>query len=192
MTARSLRGVRAHRGFTAVELVIAVSIGAVLAMVAGAMTKTASDASNAAFHRNGLVMRANAIADRISTELRSAGIEGEDENGNGHLEPEEDSNLNGVLDSAWSLPSGATADTLTFNRVEQGDRWSPPVTYFVQNNTLLRSELGKTDRMLTHDVLTLQVARNDRHVTLTLTLGISDRRGNRWSESIRRDVYVRN
>jgi len=183
---------RRSRGVSAVELTFAVTIGGVVLFAAGVMTKSAGDASNAAFHRNGLLMRSNRVMDRLMSEIQMSGFTAEDENGNGALDAGEDSNLNGVLDSAWSLPNGASASFITFNRVENRYYWSAPVTYRVQANTLFRTMLGETEKLICRDVQDFTVTRAGDKVTVRLTLQDADQRKRAWSEVIERRVYVRN
>jgi len=65
-------------------------------------------------------MRLNDAMERITTDLRMAGIWGEDRNRDGEFDPEEDLNGNGVLDSDWSFPKTTTTkiepmDSISFN-----------------------------------------------------------------------------
>jgi hypothetical protein len=190
---RSLRRRLGRRlGISAVEIAVGATLGGSMLFAAGMMTKSAGDASNAAFHRNGLMMRSNRVMDRLCSELQMAGFHGEDENRDGLLEPGEDSNLNGVLDSAWSLPDGATANFVTFNRVENRYYWSSPITYTVRDNTLFRTEEGEDEKLICRDVSSFSVQRQGDEVIVRLTLQDMDRTKRQWSETIERRVYVRN
>lgn len=179
-------------GVSAVEIAVGATLGGTMLFAAGVMTKSAGDASNAAFHRNGLMMRSNRVMDRLCGELQMSGFRGEDENGNGVLDPGEDSNLNGVLDAAWSLPDGTSAQFITFNRVENRYYWSAPVTYNVTDHTLFRTMLGENEKLICRDVESFTVSRTGDQVTVRLTLKDHDQRKRAWSETIERRIYVRN
>ena len=194
MSARSLcaRSNRRRRGVSAVEIAISSTVAGIILLAAGMMTKTAGEASNAAFHRNGLMMRSNRVMDRLATELQVSGFLAEDANGNGTLDVGEDSNLNGVLDADWSLPEGQSATFITFNRVENRYSWSAPVTYRVQDGTLLRQEFGGTEKLICRDVASFQITRSAGRVSLRLELRDTDNSKRGWREVIERRVYVRN
>lgn len=105
-----------RRGFTILELSVA---AAILAIIFGSLASAL--VTDGPTHRvltapvNPL-MRGHKVIEHIAGELRMAGEWGEDRDHDGEFDPSEDTNLNGVLDADWSLPDGATANTLTFNR----------------------------------------------------------------------------
>ena len=69
---------------------------------------------------------------------------------------------------------------------------SPPVTYEVIGNTLLRTTLGETEHLIYGDVQDFELARAGDRVTVRLTLRDADQRSRPWTDVIQREIYVRN
>lgn len=140
---------RNERGFTILEVVISATIFALI--LAGVSTAIGRDAetNRVIVGQLGPEMKARAAIERIVSELRMAGLWGEDKNHDGILDPGEDSNGNGILDANWSLADGTTdAHSLTFNkRMDETDNtgriiasgiYSRAITYSLSGDRLLR------------------------------------------------------
>ena len=106
-----------RRGFTLVETLISlVLFGIVLGTVASGLARD-SNAQDVIMANVGPETKARALLHRISQELRSSSVWGEDLNHNASktLDVGEDLNGNGVLDADWNLPDGYTTTDLSFN-----------------------------------------------------------------------------
>lgn len=106
-----------QRGVTLVEVVIAATIFVILLGAAAVAVARDHETYRALTTQVGREIPARHALERIATELRMAGEWAEDKDHDGELDDGEDSNENGVLDSAWDLPDGASnQDHLHFNR----------------------------------------------------------------------------
>ena len=105
-----------QRGFTVLEMVIATSIFLVLLGTAVVAISVDTRAGRVLVAQVSPEIAARTAMERMTTELRMAGIRGEDRNGDGVLQDSEDLNENGEMDSDWNLEDGKSQDTLTFNR----------------------------------------------------------------------------
>jgi len=135
-------------GFTIVEMVIGAAIFVVFFGVAVAGVIGDQRAERVLTAQLGPEMRARQALERLSAELRMAGVRGEDRNDNGVLDDGEDVNANGRLDADWDLDDGVVDQPeLTFNRridLPAGDGaaasgvYSSPVRYFLEGGSLIR------------------------------------------------------
>jgi type II secretory pathway component PulJ len=137
-----------ERGFTIVEMVLGAAIFLMIFGAAVVALLNDSRAERVLTAQLGPEMRARHALERLSAELRMAGVRGEDRNDNGRLDDGEDVNANGRLDADWSLDDGAAEqDELTFNRrIDLVDEdgaasgvYSSPVRYFLENGALVRA-----------------------------------------------------
>ena len=136
------------RGFTIVEMVLGASIFIVIFGAAVVALLNDRRAERVLTAQLGPEMRARQALERLSAELRMAGVRGEDRNDNGELDEGEDVNANGRLDADWSLPEGAVDQPeLTFNRridlpadegIATSGVYSSPVRYFLEGESLIR------------------------------------------------------
>lgn len=138
-----------QRGFTIVELVIASTI--LLAVFGAAVVALLGDsrAERVITAQLGPEMRARSALERLASELRMAGLRGEDRNDNGALDDGEDVNGNGRLDADWNLEDGVQGQAqLEFNRRidvvdEDGEAasgvYSSPVRYSLDGRNLVRT-----------------------------------------------------
>jgi type II secretory pathway component PulJ len=183
---------RRRDGFGLLDGVVAAALGTVVLAGAVALTSGVGDVSAGSQRRGALAARVAEVTDRIVRELQVAGLRGEDVNGNGVADPGEDTNRNGRLDADWDLQDGSAAAALTFNMLD-ARTWTfgPPVTYRVEAGVLLRVQDGAAVEVA-RGVEAFQVARDATVVTVSLTLGGRDSRGERWTEQAERRVHVRN
>ena len=181
---------RAARGFTLVEVAIATAIASGLLLVGSVMAVTMREAGTASLRRTAMADQAASATDRMARELQIAGFAGEDENGNGVLDPGEDANVNGRLDADWDLPDGATANGVTFN-VSRGWDWSGPIAFRVVDGVLRREEAGAVLE-LARGVQELSITRAGRGVRIRIVLGGTDGAGEVWTDFAERNVHVRN
>jgi len=139
-----------QRGFSLLEVSIAAaSFVAVMGTVAASIvidTRT----HDAIVKQLGPEMKLSVALHRMVTEIRMAGVWGEDKNHNGALDDGEDINANGVLDADWSLADNASASSLTFN-IRQDDIshdgtilatgiYSTKVTWALEGGRLVRKQ----------------------------------------------------
>ena len=139
---------QAQRGFTVLEMVIATSIFLVLLGTAVVAIAVDTRAGRVLVAQVSPEIAARTALERMTTELRMAGIRGEDRNGDGILQDSEDLNENGEMDSDWNLEDGKSQDTLTFNRrieiqYEEDDEvfqseYSRAVTFKLVDERLIR------------------------------------------------------
>lgn len=105
------------RAFTLLELALA---GAILALLLGlAATAVSGDQglARSAVAPVAAELRAQNSIERIAAELRMASPWAEDQDHDGVLDTDEDTNGNGRLDSDWDLPDGEMRqESLSFNR----------------------------------------------------------------------------
>ena len=143
------------RGFSLLEVSVSLAFFAVVAGTAATSLLQDNQAQRAVNAQVGPSMRLRSTINRISVDLRMAGIWGEDSNHDGLLDPREDLNGNGVLDADWSLPDGATSDELSFNsRADLHDEdgtliatgiYSPKVRYLLVNDRVIRERTRYDD-----------------------------------------------
>jgi len=142
------------RGFSLLELTISLSgFAVVFGLIATGMLQD-TQTHRALVAQSVPQMRLNDAMERITNDLRMAGIWGEDRNRDGEFTPEEDLNGNGVFDSDWSFhktTSGAIEpmDSISFNvRRDEVDPdtgmivavgvYSTRVTYRLEDRNLIR------------------------------------------------------
>lgn len=201
-----------ERGFTIVEMVLGSAI--FLAIFAAATMALIGDtrAERVLTAQIGPEMRARDALERLASELRMAGLRGEDRNDNGELDDGEDVNANGRLDADWSLEDGATDQPeLTFNRRidlenhEEGTCvsgvYSSPVRYMLDEECLVRfwtrtdPETGET-RQVRHVVASgitaLRFAREGTLVTVALDLRLPPRVYKTEQRTIATTIWLRN
>ncbi len=180
-----------ERGLTVVEIVIATAIAAGIMLLGVQLASGTSDAATASHRRTTVSARVAEAADQLVRDLQVSGLAGEDRNGNSTLDVDEDTNNNGRLDADWSLASGGTAASITFNKVERRWVWTSPITYSIQSGTLVRTQDGQT-REICREVTSFSVTRSGDRVDISLTSSGTDGNGELWSETADRRVYVRN
>ena len=178
-------------GVSAVEVVVASAIGAIVLTGAAMLLRTSFRDSNAAWVRDSLAIRCADAADQVVRELQIGTLSGEDTNRNRVLNTGEDVNRNGRLDSDWSLPDGTAATSITFNSLQDGWMWSEGITYSVKDGVLLRRDRG-VNREICRNVALFKVTRSGTMVDVDLSLSLRDRNGTVWSETARRRAHVRN
>jgi type II secretory pathway component PulJ len=108
------------RGFSLLELTISLAGFAIVFGVIAAGMLQDTQTHRALVSQSVPQMRLNDALERITTDLRMAGIWGEDRNRDGDFNAGEDLNGNGVLDSDWSFPKTTAAaiepmDSIAFN-----------------------------------------------------------------------------
>lgn len=137
------------RGFTLVELAVA---GAIFALLLGLVAKAIlgdRGLARSAVAPVAAELRAQSAMERIAAELRMASPWGEDQDHDGVLDTDEDTNGNGRLDADWDLPDGEMRQkTLSFNRrIDERDVYgnvlssgiySRRVTYRHEGDSLVR------------------------------------------------------
>lgn len=175
------------RGFTMVEVLIAGGIFCLLMATVGSALLVDTQTQRVLVAQMGTEQKARTAIERITTEIRMAGVWGEDLNQNGALDPGEDLNGDGEFDADWNLEDGAVprAD-LTFNRrVDEVDDlgqtvasgvYSARVTYKLAEDRLIRESIhlspdgSRTVRSaeLAKGVVGLRFSRVDRLVTVAL------------------------
>jgi hypothetical protein len=187
MTRRTSR----ERGLTAVEVIIATALSAGIMLLGLQLAGTTSDAATASHRRTTISARVADASEAIVRDLQVAGLSGEDRNLNDLLDIDEDTNNNGRLDADWSLPNGGTAASITFNKVERRWIWGPPITYSIQNSTLVRT-VGGQAREICRGVTSFSMTRSGDRVDISLTSSGTDGNGETWDETAERRVYVRN
>jgi type II secretory pathway component PulJ len=178
------------RGFTVLEVTIAATLFLVMlgsAAVALSIDTKTEQVLNAQVSPE---IAARTALERITTELRMAGVRGEDRNGDGVLNPSEDLNGNGVLDSDWNLEDGTAQSTVTFNRrievrlskseVVAQSEYSRAVTYRLEADRLVRIARevppGETEPRITRSVLARKIARlqfERSNAVITVTLDVT-------------------
>ncbi|MCK6459019.1 MAG: prepilin-type N-terminal cleavage/methylation domain-containing protein [Planctomycetes bacterium] len=203
---------RTERGFTIVEMVLGSAIFLVLFGAATIALIGDQRAERVLTAQIGPEMRARDAMERLATELRMAGLRGEDRNDNGDLDDGEDVNANGRLDADWSLEDGATdRPELTFNRridfesPEEGacasGVYSSPVRYLLENESLVRywtrtdPETGEATE-LRHIVATgitgLRFTREGTLVTVAMDLKLPPRVYKTGKRTIQTSIWLRN
>jgi len=186
-----MRQRRSLRGMSLVEVVIATAISAGMLLVAMSLADSTGDATNSAYIRTSVFVRAAKAADRLVKELQTSSVIGEDSNENDTLDTGEDTNGNTRLDADWSLADGSNATSITFNKIQAGWTWSGPIVYALQDSNLVRTESGR-DEVVCRNVDEFTVSRAGDQVTLSIRSFANDRRGRTWSETSERTCYVRN
>ena len=176
---------------TLVEMTVSASIAAILLILGVKITLGMSRTSTSAHRQTTISVRVAEAANMLARDLQVAGIVGEDRNASGTLSPGEDTNNNGILDADWSLADGASATSITFNRVENRWVWTTAITWQVTDGVLLRTQDGNV-REICRGVTDFTVERNDTRVDISVTCEGTDGQGEVWSETADRRVYVRN
>ena len=103
----SLAAHSSERGFSIVELAMAIVIGGVIVSVLALSLKTGKNASTSLHAGLDLSESTRSCLRRIAEELRTASRQGEDANGNSTLDTGEDKNANGRLDADWAVTSSS-------------------------------------------------------------------------------------
>ncbi len=202
---------RAQRGFTIVEMVLGSAI--FLVMFGAAVVALIGDqrAERVLTAQIGPEMRARDALERLASELRMAGVRGEDRNDNGNLDDGEDVNGNGRLDADWSLPDGTLDQAeLTFNRRidmvnEEGDGvsgvYSSPVRYVREGETLVRfwsrtdpdsGETREVRHVVASGISGLRFSRQGSVVTVALDLRLPPRVYKTDKRTITTSIGLRN
>ena len=189
------------RGFTMVEVLIAGGIFCLLMATVGSALLLDTQTQRVLLAQMGSEQKARTAIERITTEIRMAGVWGEDLNQNGALDAGEDLNGDGEFDADWNLEDGgATRSDLSFNcRVDDVDDlgqtvasgiYSARVTYRLAEDRLVRESVHVNPdgtravrrAELAAGVIGLRFSRVDRLVTVSLDVRLpkgahkSDRR----------------
>ncbi|HEX5135951.1 MAG TPA: hypothetical protein VFY93_03185 [Planctomycetota bacterium] len=201
-----------ERGFTIVEMVLA---SAMLVVLFGAATVALigdQRAERVLTAQIGPEMRARDAIERLATELRMAGLRGEDRNDNGQLDGGEDVNGNGRLDADWDLADGVSdRPELTFNRridVENHEDgtcasgvYSGPVKYELDKGSLVRTwtrtnpdtgETTKVRHVVASGITGLRFSREGTLVTVALDLKLPPRVYKTEKRTISTTIWLRN
>lgn len=203
---------RRDRGFTIVEMVLGSAI--FLVMFGAAVVALIGDqrAERVLTAQIGPEMRARDALERLSAELRMAGVRGEDRNDNGEMDEGEDVNGNGRLDSDWNLADGTIDQAdLTFNRridfedAEAGTRasgvYSSPVRYRLERERLVRvwsrtdpdtGETREVHHVVASGVCGLRFSRKGSLVTVALDLRLPPRVYKTEKRTITTSIALRN
>jgi prepilin-type N-terminal cleavage/methylation domain-containing protein len=108
---------------------------------------------------------------RIGDEVMCSSRRAEDLNDNSVLDAGEDLNGNGRLERDWLV----TANSIRLNRFLPNGTWSLPITYALQGNQLMRSELRANGTTVTASiagsVLAFTVLAAADQVTISLSIG---------------------
>lgn len=144
-----MKTTKTTHGFSIIEVTVStILLSVLIAASANAIARDTS-AHRALTAQLGPEIRAQYALERIATELRMAGEFGEDRDEGADFDDGEDTNGNGVLDSDWNVPDGATnLDRIEFNRRvdlkdEDGNTitsgvYSRRIAYFIEDGTLVR------------------------------------------------------
>lgn len=203
---------RRDRGFTIVEMVLGSAIFLVLFGAATVALIGDQRAERVLTAQIGPEMRARDALERLSAELRMAGVRGEDRNDNGEMDEGEDVNGNGRLDSDWNLADGTIDQAdLTFNRridfedAEAGTCasgvYSSPVRYLLDKESLIRiwsrtdpdsGETREVRHVVASGVCGLRFSRNGSLVTVALDLRLPPRVYKTEKRTITTSIALRN
>jgi len=202
----------AQRGFTIVEMVLGSTIFLVIFGAATVALIGDQRAERVLTAQIGPEMRARDAMERLATELRMAGLRGEDQNDNGELDEGEDVNLNGRLDADWSLEDGAAdKPELTFNRridlanPEEGTAasgvYSSPVKYLLERESLVRiwtrtdpetGEVQQLRHVVAAGITGLRFSREGTLVTVAMDLRLPPRVYKAEKRTIQTSIWLRN
>jgi len=203
---------RGERGFTIVEMVLASTILIVLFGAAAVAMIGDQRAERVLTAQIGPEMRARDALERLATELRMAGVHGEDRNANGVMDEGEDVNVNGRLDADWNLADGTFNQAeLTFNRridfenVEEGTSasgvYSSPVRYLLDGQSLVRiwsrtdPDTGETQEIrhvVASGIVGLRFSRTGDIVTVALDVRLPPRVYKTDKRTISTSIWLRN
>jgi len=190
------------RGFSIVELSLAALFGVIL--IGAAATTLIQDARGAdmLIQEDVPTLSAQKAMETIAEEIGMSSFLAEDKNGDGLMESVEDLNVNGVLDSDWSLADASSATSLTFNRridlmFDEGSKrpstaFSSAITYRLSSGRIIReTKVTATGRMLrttlAHNVASMRFTRNGTQVQIDLTIRLRDGQ----TRTLARTVLVR-
>jgi len=198
-------------GFTIVEMIIGASIFVVIFGAAVVALIGDRRAERVLTAQLGPEMRARQAIERLSSELRMAGVRGEDRNDNGELDEGEDVNANGRLDADWSLPDGAVDQPeLTFNRridLPAGDGapasgvYSSPVRYFLEGESLIRvwtrtdpdtKEAEELRHVVAQGITGLRFSRQGALVSVALDVRLPPNVYQRDTRTLSTSIWLRN
>ena len=199
-----------QRGISLLEVALSLAGFALVlgAVVAGMVADTRTH--GAIVNRAGPELRARHVLDRMLTDLRTAGVRGEDRDQNGFFSPEEDLNGNGVLDADWSLPDGETRNFLSFNyRTDLRDQdgaliatgvYSPKTTYRLDGDAIVLERTSYLDdggertsrTVLAEGVRDLRIHRNDGVIQIAIAIETPLAGGEVSVDVIEGSVWLRN
>jgi type II secretory pathway component PulJ len=180
-----------QRGFTVLEVAIASTLFVMTfgtALLAVCQDANAHKALSAHF---GPELRARKAMEIMTSELRMAGIRGEDRDGDGILSDTEDINENFEFDANWNLADGAKDQpSLTFNRrietrmsadeIAPSAVYSRGITYQLEGNHLVRiarrtdakGDIKTRRTVLASGVIGLRFTRSGSVVTVALDVAV--------------------
>ncbi|MHC4940870.1 MAG: prepilin-type N-terminal cleavage/methylation domain-containing protein [Planctomycetota bacterium] len=197
------------RGFTLIEVAISLTVLAILmGSVAGSLARDNSTHQALVAHM-GPEMKMRRVLHRMATEIRMAGVWGEDRDHDGVLDEGEDLNLNGHLDADWNLADGQERADLAFNarqdlRDEDGTViatgiYSPRTRFYLQGGTLYRERIRIVEdepqvvrAVLATRVKELQFARDAGVVTVRVTVSVELGGGRLKDHVLETRVWLRN
>lgn len=179
-------------GFTLVEMMIYIVLLPVLVFAILSVVGVIRNVPPAESRKIQLQRSVRSTLRRLHDELVSASKTGEDTNHNGQIDAGEDLNGNTRLEADWNIGSSS----FTFNRRLRSGNWSLPITYKLEDEQLIRSELldtGKTlSAVLVRGVSTFIVSENQNEVTIVLGIQRKQRDGKFAVESETARVVMRN
>ena len=124
-------------GFTVLEVMIVAALLPLAVLGSLSLVNSGQRAHETARNQSVTVHKLQVTLARIADELRTGGRLGEDRNDNGRLDVGEDRNGNGRFDTDWRL----TSSSVRFNRVLANGTYSLPISYSLEGDQLVRTEL---------------------------------------------------
>jgi len=197
------------RGFTIIEAAVSLAMLAILmGSVASSMVRDSSTHRALVAHM-GPEMKVRRVLHRVATEIRMAGVWGEDRDHDGELDEGEDLNLNEQLDSDWNLADGTERADLAFNarqdlRDEEGTLlatgvYAPKTRFYLENGTLFRERTriveGKPEvvrAVLATRIEKLRFAREGGLVVIGATVRVTLGGGQTQVHRLETRVWLRN
>ncbi|MHC4955686.1 MAG: PulJ/GspJ family protein [Planctomycetota bacterium] len=197
------------RGFTLLEAGISLGVFAVIIGTVAAGIVQDTRAHEAMVAHAGPEMQVRRIIHRIGTDLRMAGVWGEDKNRNGMLDEGEDLNNNGVMDADWNLDDGVERKDIAFNtrtdlrkdgNVIATGIYSPKVRYAFDSGMIVREktrydESGKPEilrTVLATGIKDVRFARSGGLVRIRAAVDVKDGSGHVREHVLETRVWLRN
>ncbi|GAB4140184.1 MAG: hypothetical protein Fur0037_06650 [Planctomycetota bacterium] len=160
-----------QRGYSMVELSIAMVIIPIILAAGIIALRMSSELGTTVVQGSASLQKLQSSLRRIGDELLCSGQLGEDLNDNMLLDPGEDTNNNARLERDWLV----TANSIRFNRVQLDGTWSPPITYALLGDQLVRTWVtpaGDTvSTTVASSVIAFSVLATDRKINISLSVG---------------------
>ena len=200
------------RGLTLLDVTLAGVIFTVLLFAATSAMIVDSSTHRVLIAEMGPGARAQRALRRLVAELRMAGLNAEDINGNGRLDAGEDANDNGKLDADWNLSDKTTDQSdLVFNRrveirytaedLAPSTVYSRKITYKVVNKALVR-ETVSTDfatnqtrtrsHVMTRNVDAIRFSRKGNVITVEIDVLYPEKLFKTSKRTVSEKVWLRN